>query len=128
MTAYGGRWTEEKLEIIYRYLDAYTTALKDRPFRLVYVDAFAGDGTWRPSSGYAPEDYGEFREILKGSAARALDVQDRPFDRLIFIEKSEERSANLRGLAAEHPHRKIDVFTEDANAKLPEFLQEHGEF
>ena len=128
MTAYGGRWTEEKLEIIYRYLDAYTTALKDRPFRLVYVDAFAGDGTWRPSSGYAPEDYGEFREILKGSAARALDVQDRPFDRLIFIEKSQERSANLLGLAAQHPHRKIDVITEDANAKLPEFCRSMGRF
>ena len=128
MTSYGGPWTEDKLRIIYAYLDAYTTALKCRPFRLIYVDAFAGDGMWQPGSGYALEDYGEFTEILNGSAARALDVQNRPFDRLIFIEKSEERSANLRSLAALHSHRKIDVFTEDANAKLPEFCGSMGRF
>ena len=55
-------------------------------------------------------------------------MTDKSFDRLIFTEKSEERSANLRGLAAEHPHRKIDVFTEDANAKLPEFCRSMGRF
>lgn len=128
MTYYGGPWTEDKLRIIYNYLNTYTTVLKDQPFRLIYVDAFAGDGTWRPGSGYAPEDYGEFTEILNGSATRALDVQDRPFDRLIFIEKSEERSANLRGLATLHSHREIDVFTEDANLKLPEFCGSMGRF
>ena len=73
MTSYGGEWTLKKLEIIYQYLDRYTTALKNQPFQLIYVDAFAGDGTWRASLGYTREVYGEFTQILKGSAARALD-------------------------------------------------------
>ena len=41
---FGGAWTEEKLQILERYLDAYTTALKNKPFNLVYIDAFAGVG------------------------------------------------------------------------------------
>jgi len=37
---FGGEWTQEKLQILERYLDAYTTALKSKPFKLVYIDAF----------------------------------------------------------------------------------------
>ena len=40
--AFGGGWTEQKLEILEAYLNAYTTALKKIPFDLVYIDAFAG--------------------------------------------------------------------------------------
>ena len=62
MTSFGGSWTEQKLGIIYSYLDAYTTVMKNQTFHLTYVDAFAGDGTWSPGSGYALDDYGEFIE------------------------------------------------------------------
>ena len=41
---FGGRWTEEKLEILRKYLQAYNTALKNQPFKRVYIDAFAGTG------------------------------------------------------------------------------------
>ena len=41
---FGGSWTQEKLNILRGYLDAYTTALKDQPFKLIYIDAFAGSG------------------------------------------------------------------------------------
>ena len=37
---FGGPWTEDKLDILEGYLDSYTTALKNQPFRLVYIDAF----------------------------------------------------------------------------------------
>ena len=46
--SFGGPWTNDKLEILRRYLDAYTTALKNQPFNLIYVDAFAGGGSWTP--------------------------------------------------------------------------------
>ncbi|MDE0205517.1 MAG: three-Cys-motif partner protein TcmP [Candidatus Tectomicrobia bacterium] len=42
---FGGPWTQEKLDILRRYLDAYTTALKNQPFTLTYIDAFAGAPT-----------------------------------------------------------------------------------
>ncbi len=43
-TSFGGPWTKEKLAILNKYLDAYTTALKNQPFHLIYIDAFAGTG------------------------------------------------------------------------------------
>ena len=47
-TSYGGPWTLEKLDILESYLDAYTTALKKQPFKLMYIDAFAGTGYVEP--------------------------------------------------------------------------------
>ena len=80
---FGGPWTQDKLRILHAYLDAYTTALKNRGFTLIYVDAFAGAGSYVESG----DDYAEFHEFRQGSARIALAVDDRPFDRLVFIEK-----------------------------------------
>ena len=41
---FGGKHTEEKLELVENYLDRYTTALKYQSFHLIYFDAFAGTG------------------------------------------------------------------------------------
>lgn len=118
---FGGKWTQEKLLILESYLDTYTTALKDQPFRLSYVDAFAGSGSWNPKSGYSEEEYEDFRDLLRGSASIALDVQDKPFDRLVFIEADTQRSESLEALRSQHQDRRIDVINSDANAVLPEF-------
>lgn len=128
MTSFGGPWTQEKLEIIGSYLDAYTTALKDQPFQLIYVDAFAGEGYWRPGSAYVAEDYGEFTELLHGSTTIALNVQDRPFDRFVFIEKDDRRSQALDDLARRHHGRRIEVIPRDANDALPAFCESMGQF
>ena len=128
MTSFGGPWTQEKLEIIGSYLDAYTTALKDQPFQLIYVDAFAGEGYWRPGSAYAAEEYGEFTELLHGSTTIALNVQDRPFDRFVFIEKDARRSQALDDLARRYNGRRIEVVPRDANDALPAFCESMGRF
>ena len=128
MTSFGGPWTQEKLEIIGSYLDAYTTALKDQPFQLIYVDAFAGEGYWRPGSAYKAEDYGEFTELLHGSTSIALSVQDRPFDRFPFIEIDDRRSHALDDLARRHNERRIEVISRDANDALPAFCESIGKF
>ena len=36
MADFGGRWTGEKLDMLEKYLNAYTTALKNTQFRLLY--------------------------------------------------------------------------------------------
>ncbi|MYC30539.1 MAG: three-Cys-motif partner protein TcmP [Chloroflexi bacterium] len=130
MATFGGPWTQQKLEILRAYLDAYTTALRDRPFKLIYVDAFAGEGFWRPGSGYFPEDYEEFGEVLKGSAIIALEIQDRPFDRFLFIEKDLNRIASLNRLALQFQgqEREIQVVNEDANVVLPHFCSTMGPY
>ena len=128
MASFGGPWTQEKLAIIGAYLDAYTTALKDQPFQLIYVDAFAGEGYWRPGSAYASEDYEEFTELLEGSPAIALAVQDRPFDRFVFIENDDKRSQALNHLKRHHSERGINVIPKDANVALPTFCKSMDRF
>ena len=110
-------------EILRRYLDAYTTALKKWNFRLIYVDAFAGEGYYEPKAANSNEDYSEFRELVKGSAAIALDVDDKPFDELIFIESDPDRVRSLEQMVAEHPDREIKIIQGDANVELPIFCE-----
>ena len=127
---FGGLWTSQKLEILGRYLNAYTTALKDQPFDLVYVDAFAGSGTWNPPPEYELDVYddGDYQELRKGSAAIALDVEDKPFDRFVFIEKDPIRAYSLQELTANHPRRRaVSVINDDANFVLPSFCRNMSE-
>ena len=122
-TSFGGQWTQEKLDILHRYLEAYTTALKDQPFRLIYVDAFAGEGYYEPKSAGFDEDYSEFRELVKGSAAIALDVDDKPFDEPIFVESDQDRIRSLEKMAGEYPMREIKIIQGDANIEIPIFCE-----
>ena len=76
---FGGPWTVEKLSILSNYLNFYTTALKDQPFQLIYIDAFAGTGKIAISN----EDE---LEAIDGSARLALQASGQ-FAEYIFIEK-----------------------------------------
>ena len=98
---FGGRWTEQKLEILRHYLDAYTTALKNQPFILHYVDGFAGAGSYNESA----NEYAEFYEFRDGSARIALEIGDKPFDELVFIEKGADSAEALLTLTNEFPGR-----------------------
>lgn len=64
--SYGGDWTVEKLRNLGAYADAYTTALKNQPFRLIYFDAFAGEGSVAIKSGLHAGN------VIDGSATVAL--------------------------------------------------------
>ncbi len=115
--SFGGPWTQQKLEILRRYLDAYTTALKNQPFMLTYVDAFAGAGSYTDAS----DEYEEFHELHRGSAQIALDIDDKPFDRFLFVESDPERIQSLQELAQGHPGRSIRIVEGDANLEIPNF-------
>ncbi len=118
--SFGGQWTSEKLEILRRYLDAYTTVMKDQPFTLTYVDGFAGAGAYVEAS----QEYAEFQEVHAGSARIALSIDNRPFDRFLFIEKDRSRVEDLRLLASEFPERMIQVVQGDANAEVQRFCRD----
>lgn len=117
--SFGGSWTQDKLEILRRYLDAYTTVLKNQPFTLIYIDAFAGPGNWQPGSTYSSDDYFEFNEMLIGSPNIALEVDDKPFDNLVFIEQNPKHLPSLGLLSSANPHRNIAIIDDDANVALP---------
>ena len=110
---FGGPWTIEKLEILEAYLDAYTTALKNQSFKLIYIDAFAGAGQIE-----RPVDDGDTIEFLRGSTERATRVQDKPFDELIFIEKDPVRCVELENLRDKYPGRDIRIEQGEANRVL----------
>lgn len=110
---FGGDWTIQKLEILEDYLDAYTTALKDQNFRLMYIDAFAGTGYVNLRN----ED-DDARSFISGSAVRALEIEDKLFDRLIFVEKDSNRYTQLAALEQKWPDRDIRLYNTDANEFL----------
>ena len=109
----GGQWTIDKLDILEEYLNAYTTALKNQPFRLMYIDAFAGTG----EISVRREDK-DVRAFIEGSARRAIKIADKPFDRLVFVEKDPQRFARLDSLRKENPGRDIQTENVDANSYL----------
>jgi three-Cys-motif partner protein len=136
---FGGSWTDLKLNLLEKYLKAYTTALKDKPSRRTpfvkhYVDAFAGTG-YREERDGNPNDPSqallfpdlaadEPQSLIEGSARRALKIEPR-FDRYLFIERSATRCAELEALKTEFPgHRSsITVQRGDANTELQAYLK-----
>lgn len=92
--AFGGAWTEIKLDAVRYYLEFYTGALRNQAFDLWYIDAFAGSGErteLRESGGLIDGTPVELKNIqLDGSAKRAMAINP-PFKHLIFIEDNAER-------------------------------------
>lgn len=114
---FGGPWTLIKLDILENYLKAYTTALKNRPFKLVYIDAFAGSGFSQTTAG-----------VAVGSPLRALNC---PFCNYYFFEKSEQACQKLneeinnyindplfKEKCSGHPDKKIKIANADCNKLL----------
>lgn len=122
---FGGAWTQEKLDVLGKYLRAYTKVFNRNPrarfFSTSYVDAFAGTGTLRirEVGGLAlfPELQKAEMEFRKGSARRALEIEP-PFDEYVFIEKNARKCKELEGIAADLPPRNIRIVNEDANSAL----------
>lgn len=118
---FGGDWTTQKLEVLGRYLTAYTTALRRQPFRKTYIDAFAGTGS--RTSKRSLDQASLFPDleagILDGSARTALQTEPR-FDDYVFIEQSQSRCGELEGLKEQFPTlaSNIDVRQGDANSEI----------
>ena len=107
---FGGPWTVEKLSILSAYLDFYVTALKNQPFKKIYIDAFAGTGKIKIGN---EEKY----EIIDGSAKLALSAKEE-FDEYIFIEKKKSFVKELENLVnTEFPERakKVRIIPKDCN-------------
>ncbi len=94
-------------------MNAYTTALKNQPLKLMYIDAFAGTGDISPRL-----DDDDARSLIAGSAQRAIAVKDKPFDRLIFVEEDTHRYNQLIALWRTNPDRDIRPINYDANRFL----------
>lgn len=105
-----GPWAEEKLTTLEKYLSAYTLALKNQRFRLIYIDAFAGSPLVRirlregaldePNPFLGDEEAAiEQEQYIVGSPVRALRC-DPPFHRYFFFDLDKTRAGELANLAA----------------------------
>lgn len=74
-----GPWSKEKLDILQRYIEIFTIAMKKK-WKLVYIDLFAGPGK---CFDYINEVFFDSSPII--SAKHYL-----LFDKLIFVEKEEK--------------------------------------
>lgn len=127
---FGGDWTQEKLHRVSLYLTAYTQALKNQPFKLIYIDAFAGAGYRNiKSEGHEqmlfPEQMLEDAEKFHAGSARiALEIEPR-FDKYYFIETDPIKCDELEKLKLDFPDKEKDIFilNMDANTAIQQACQ-----
>ena len=109
---FGGRWTSAKLQALDDYLGSYATAMKAQSFRRIYIDAFAGSGSYLPVNGSAVEQ--------RGSARIALD--NGSFHEYFFVERDAQRYGALCEALALYPHLRAHPLLGDANEHLRQVL------
>jgi three-Cys-motif partner protein len=133
--SFGGDWTEEKLNRVRKYLVAYATIMSKYNFRYAYIDAFAGTGyrelkeDEEPSTLMLPELVEqESKKFFDGSARIALQTEPR-FTKYIFIEKDENKIAELNKLKAEFTNlaNDITIIQSDANIYINELCAKNWE-
>jgi three-Cys-motif partner protein len=131
---FGGRWTEEKLERLRKYLVAYTTIFKAneraKHLRTTFVDAFAGTGTYRATKGVSQDVKEQSVDVYdedatsfqKGSARIAVEVEP-SFDHYLFIEKKSSYIHELEKLRVQFPGKanRIKIIQGDANTVLKDW-------
>jgi three-Cys-motif partner protein len=101
-----GDWSELKLEILRKYAGAYTTILRSKGLRPIYIDGFAGAGQHISK---------RTRELIPGSPLNALNVAS-PFDEFHLVDLKQERVDNLRKLTADR--RNVYIYSGDSNELL----------
>jgi three-Cys-motif partner protein len=109
-----GRWSEDKLGLLKKYLEAYVRIMKNQPWckGFYYIDAFAGTGK--------PKIKDEER-FIDGSPRCALTIKY-PFTGYFFIEKSDWRIKKLESLEKEFSNLKIKIINDDCNKVLLDFV------
>ncbi len=131
--SFGSTHTKVKLDTVFNYANFYTKVLRnkpspERPFRLHYLDAFAGTGEI-PLGVSLPTLEGiiDAEEVIVGSVRRALSV-DVPFSRYVFSDLRRKNTKELQTLAADYSHLKdhIEIVGRDANDVVRDFCSSLG--
>jgi three-Cys-motif partner protein len=108
-----GRWSEEKLDLLAKYLKAYSAIMNKQKQSWLkayyYIDAFAG--SVRPRSKEDEQRY------IDGSPLRALQTEPK-FDAYWFIDVSPRRIERIEGLRDEFPDCVIEIRQGNCNEIL----------
>ncbi|MGH9209883.1 MAG: three-Cys-motif partner protein TcmP [Acidimicrobiales bacterium] len=110
---YWGFWTRGKLDLLRKYLDAFTTASSIKVDERIYLDLFGGQ----------PENRERYTgEVLDGSAKIALGTHNPPFTRLRFFEIEPYATRLRESLHPSHPGRDLEVIAGDCNSTVHKAL------
>jgi three-Cys-motif partner protein len=112
---WGGKWTQDKMEIFIKYLKVYLTIMKKYDhYELWYFDGFAGSGKIYDDS---------TQSFIEGIALKVLAIDEpKPFDHYYFVELAEAKANDLKKLIEEQfSDKKTYVVSEDCNSKLVGF-------
>jgi three-Cys-motif partner protein len=110
---YWGFWTRGKLDLLRRYLNAFTTASKTKAKERIYLDLFGGQ----------PENRERITDAdLDGSARIALATRDPQFTRLRIFELEPYARRLQAALLADYPGRDIQVISGDCNHSITRSL------
>lgn len=108
-----GRWSEEKLDLLAKYLKAYSVIMSEQKKSWLrsyyYIDAFAGS--------VRPKAKADELRYIDGSPLRALRTEP-PFDHYWFIDVSSRRTSRVEALREEFPDSTIDVRQGNCNEVL----------
>jgi len=109
-----GKWSEDKLLLLKKYLEAYTKIMKNQRWckGYYYIDAFAGAGK--------PKAKDEER-FVDGSPRCALTIEN-PFTAYFFIEKTKWRIRRLQSLKKKFDNLEIIIKEGDCNKILSELI------
>ncbi|MGH9127473.1 MAG: three-Cys-motif partner protein TcmP [Acidimicrobiales bacterium] len=108
-----GFWTRYKLELLQRYLDAFTTTTKNRCVKRVYLDLFGGE----------PENVDrDTQNPIDGSARIALSIENPLFTHLRFFELEANATKLRQALTNEFPARDWIVYPGDSNDTIHQAL------
>jgi three-Cys-motif partner protein len=105
---FGSYWTVQKLDVVEKYLEFFTMALKRQSFKLCYIDAFSGSGNVTLKDG----------QVIDGSALRALKY---PFDQYYFFDKNKNHCQALSEktkTAYPDKQEKVSIINGDCNNLL----------
>lgn len=111
MSNFGGIWTQEKIQIIEKYVKAYLQIMKNQKyFSLMYFDGFAGTG-----------EISIDENVIEGAAKKILSIKaPRIFDMYYFVEMNCDKAEKLKDMiSVEFPDRRnCFVKSADCNDKL----------
>jgi three-Cys-motif partner protein len=85
LTRESGRWAEEKLDYLKRYIDVFATSMRKKWRKRNYIDLFAGPGKCKCR---------ETNKVLLGSPILAITA-NYPFTNYIFVDSNKENTDAL---------------------------------
>lgn len=107
-----GVWTKKKHHFLARYLQLFSTGMKNKWPQRIYLDLFAGAG------------YCKIRgtdEIVFGSPLIAATIRD-PFTRIIACERDRSKTIALEARLKQHSSCDFQVVNGDANERIAQIV------